>query len=389
MSEYQYYEFAALDQPLSARQQAELRARSSRATITSGSFINEYHWGDLKGDPLEWMHRYFDAHLYSANWGHCLLMLKLPTDALDQAMLDACLQPSAEHGQSDAFESSVTGRHCVLTWSFNDEAGESERFWRQDDGPDWLSRLLPLRQELLRGDVRPLYLGWLARLSAGELGDGDLEPPLPPGLATLTPAQQALADFLEIDPDWLQAAAAASPAEPGQEEPEYDLWLEQQPLPELRATARLLLEGRGLEAERGLRRRFLDWQRGRRPRTSSAPRRTLAQIATGYATVRERRLERARLAQAELEARRLAEHRARLAALAADPERVWQEMDVQLKRGSGSSYDQALNLARTLAEALRHAGREEDFKQGLAELQRHHGKRPAWITRLRQAELLG
>lgn len=53
MSEYQYYEFLALDQPLTAEQRAELRSISSRAEITATRFVNEYQWGDLKGDPLQ------------------------------------------------------------------------------------------------------------------------------------------------------------------------------------------------------------------------------------------------------------------------------------------------------------------------------------------------
>lgn len=50
MSEYQYYEFLALDRPLTAEQRAELRSISTRAEITATRFTNEYHWGDLKGD---------------------------------------------------------------------------------------------------------------------------------------------------------------------------------------------------------------------------------------------------------------------------------------------------------------------------------------------------
>ena len=64
MSEYQYYEFVVVDRLLTPQQQAELRNQSSRATISSSSFVNEYHWGDLRGDPLDWMQRYFDAHVY-------------------------------------------------------------------------------------------------------------------------------------------------------------------------------------------------------------------------------------------------------------------------------------------------------------------------------------
>jgi ABC-type transporter lipoprotein component MlaA len=41
MSEYQYYEFLAVDHPLDERQQAEVRALSSRARITATSFTNE------------------------------------------------------------------------------------------------------------------------------------------------------------------------------------------------------------------------------------------------------------------------------------------------------------------------------------------------------------
>ena len=48
MSEYQYYEFLALDRPLTSDEMQELRAFSTRARITPTSFINEYNWGDLR-----------------------------------------------------------------------------------------------------------------------------------------------------------------------------------------------------------------------------------------------------------------------------------------------------------------------------------------------------
>ena len=60
MSEYQYYEFQAVDRPLTNEQMAELRALTSRATITPTRLVNVYHWGDFKGDPLRLMERYFD-----------------------------------------------------------------------------------------------------------------------------------------------------------------------------------------------------------------------------------------------------------------------------------------------------------------------------------------
>ena len=42
MSEYQYYEFQAIDRPLGEADRAELQTLSSRARVTSTSFTNHY-----------------------------------------------------------------------------------------------------------------------------------------------------------------------------------------------------------------------------------------------------------------------------------------------------------------------------------------------------------
>lgn len=47
MSEYQYYEFRAVDRPLGRTEQGELRAISTRARITAAGFVNHYDWGDF------------------------------------------------------------------------------------------------------------------------------------------------------------------------------------------------------------------------------------------------------------------------------------------------------------------------------------------------------
>jgi hypothetical protein len=394
MSEYQYYEFAAVDKPLSPQQQAELRARSSRATITATSFTNEYHWGDLKGDPLDWMERYFDAHVYSANWGSCRLLLRLPRAALDKAVLaDFTIRPRAGSRSQfvDAFEATATSEHWILGWSFNDDSGEFERFWSGMDGPGWMSRLLPLRDELLRGDTRPLYLGWLARVCSGELANEDIEPPLPAGLRTLTPAQTALAEFLLIDPDWLAVAAEASAAlaDQASTDPAVDAWLAAQTPAEMRATLRLLLEGRSQEAERGLRGRFMAWQRAQQaPETASHARRTVAQIEAHRSVAEGLRIERERQAREALEAQRRAERADHLARLAARADDAWVAIDKTLQRGSGAAYDQALDAVKELAEALSLAGREADFRHALVRLMSTHGKRAAWVTRLTKAGFL-
>ena len=394
MSEYQYYEFAAVDKPLSAQQQAELRARSTRATITPGSFVNEYHWGDLKGDPLDWMRRYFDAHVYFANWGSARFMLRLPRAALDEATLADFLRPSIAAEESeylDAFAATATPEHWILDWSVNDDSGEYEHDWDETGGGGWMARLLPLRDELLRGDTRPLYLGWLARVGSEEIADEDLEPPLPAGLKTLTPAQMALAEFLRIPPDWLAAAAADSadlvPA--GDAAPAVDAWLALQTPAQMRETLRLLLQKRGQEAERGLQGRFLAWQRAQQTPGAAPPvRRTVAQIEEGCTAAERIRVERETRERQALAAKQRAEREKHLVQVAARANAIWEGIDKTLQRGTGSAYEQAQQAVLELSEALALAGREAEFRSSLARLMDAHGKRRAWVARLGKAGFL-
>ena len=78
MSEYQYYEFRALDSRLTPEQQRRLRSLSSRAEISATRFRSEYSFGDFRGDPGRLLEEYFDAYLYAANWGTRELAFRLP-----------------------------------------------------------------------------------------------------------------------------------------------------------------------------------------------------------------------------------------------------------------------------------------------------------------------
>jgi len=83
MSEFQYYEFVAIDRPLSAMERKRLRAITSRATITSTRLVNTYEWGNFKADPRDLVAKCFDAFLYYANWGTRRLILRVPSTRLD------------------------------------------------------------------------------------------------------------------------------------------------------------------------------------------------------------------------------------------------------------------------------------------------------------------
>ena len=393
MSEYQYYEFATLDASLSKAQQAELRACSTRARITAGGFINEYHWGDLKGDPFDWMQRYFEAHVYTSNWGRCCFMLRLPKDALASSDAGAATASEKRRGiyGAGAFSIHDCGDHWILDWNFDGEGDADERFYDADDGPGWMARLAPLREELLRGDARPLYLGWLARLCSCELEDGDREPSVPPGLRSLTPAQQALAEFLLLDPDLLAAAQAGSPAmaEGSQPDSRMDAWLEGLSVSQLRASAQCLLTGDAIQAARGLRNQYSAWLREQLPATgAAAARRTVVQIEAGRHTAEQARLQRERTAHLEREARQQAERELHLAGVAKRAGAIWKEVDGHLQAGTGAAYERAQQAVLELFAAFQANGREPEFRRALVTLLATHGQRRAWTERLRRVGLM-
>ncbi len=201
MSEYQYYEFLAIDRPLTEEQMQELRSVSSRAEITPTHFSNEYNYGDLKADPRQLLERYFDAHVYVANWGTRRLCLKFPVDLLEIDELEPyCASEQTSLGK--------TGTFTVLdVWS------ETEDYEGWVEGAGWMAALAPIREEILRGDFRGLYLVWLLAAQNEELDAEDTEPPVPPGLAKLPAALRGLAQFLRLETHLVEAAAEVSASE--------------------------------------------------------------------------------------------------------------------------------------------------------------------------------
>ena len=149
MSEYQYYEFLALDKALTSRQREELRQLSTRAEITATRFTNEYHWGSFRGDPQKMMASYFDAFLYLANWGTRHLMFRVPRAALDT-------NDAGQYCYTDAASLIETDDHLIISLYADREPDD---YWDETAGE--LGSMIAARSELLAGDHRLLYLAWL------------------------------------------------------------------------------------------------------------------------------------------------------------------------------------------------------------------------------------
>lgn len=212
MSEYQYYEFRALDRRLTLEQQQRLRSLSSRAEISATRLANEYSFGNFRGDPARLLEEYFDAYLYAANWGTRELAFRLPRALLDA---ETARQYCDEEHRAWVTE---TAEHVIVRFRWDDDEGDD---WVEGDG--LLDPLLEARSELAAGDLRLLYLGWLLKIQLSGLADEDadfedggegladeVEPPVPAGLRQLSDSLASAAKFLRIDDDLIAVAAKAS-----------------------------------------------------------------------------------------------------------------------------------------------------------------------------------
>ncbi len=96
----------------------------------------------------------------------------------------------------ELIELSTHGQHHILEFRFDEEGGGD---WVEGEGQ--LAGLIRLRNDILEGDYRCLYLAWLKATflqDPDELAEIE-EPPVPAGLHKLTPALQRFAEFFDID----------------------------------------------------------------------------------------------------------------------------------------------------------------------------------------------
>jgi hypothetical protein len=389
MSEYQYYEFLAIDRPLSAEEMRELRAISSRAEITQTSFCNVYNWGDLRGSSQKMMEKYFDAQVYITNWGTYQFMLRFPHGVIAEETLD-------QYAMENSLTRRTTRDHLIVSWLRDDEHGGK---WVNGDG--WMARLTPIREEIERGDYRALYIGWLAGAkylltseeeedSEEESGYGGMEPPVPHGLDSLTTAQQALAKLLDIDKDLLKAAFLASPALSEEDtHPRMEEWVAIVPEEEAREYLLAVLRGESRKAEREIRSRYHDFvrQQSTGQRVDGAKRRTMAEIRD---LVREARKEREMQEALERERKKIEHERKRrehLKEVAGRFPHWWKQAEAYAEEQKASSYDLARDILVDLRDAYALEGRQEEFATSLQNFASKYTRRPALMRRLKDADM--
>ena len=379
MSEYQYYEFQAIDRPLSDADRQALRGLSTRARITATSLTNEYHWGDFKGSPERLMERWFDLHLYLANWGTRRLMIRLPQRLVVRSRLDRFLRCVDIVGIRES------GENLIVDIHYDDD---EPSYTYDDDDTDCLAAMAPLRADVLAGDWRLFYLLWLTAVESGRLNDDDTEPL--PGIGPLTAALEAFADFFGINQDLLHAAAE-SPLRANGELSAAEVRAVVAAIPDTEKTALLcrLVAGDphvAVELRRKVREAAATTTAGR----TDTGDRTVAELRTRAAEIRKQ-ADAAAAARLEAERQRRAraaeaERRAGLVVVRRRGAAVWREVATEIEKRSAGGYDRALALLLDLRALAQEDGTLATFSDRVRCLRDRHSRKLRFIERLQQLD---
>ncbi len=380
MSEYQYCDFRALDRPLARNEMAALRSISTRAAITTTSFTNHYEWGDLKANPSKLLEKYFYAYVYVANWGTREFHIRLPQGSIDYKLLKAMVP-------GESLRVRKTGTFVIVEFRFESE-------WDgEDDGTRWMASLMPLRSDLLRGDHRCLYLGWLRSAQDGGLDEDKLEPPVPAGLEKLSGPLRALIEFLEIDEDLVKVAAQASkPLAAGPSRRELCAWI--RGLPE-KDKNELLITAAVNQNERwrvDLVRRFrgTDLQQNSDVLAASERRKVGDLLAAAHARAKERTrlLNEQRTAEAtKRRAEDLADRARYLDQLRRRQPEIWKRVAAHVQTRQPKDYDRAVSLLIDLHDLAVCRGQTPGFQAALEKVRQVHAAKGSFLRRLAKANL--
>ena len=372
MSEYQYYEFITLDRHLTEKEMEELRALSTRAEISLTRFTNVYHFGSFRGRPEEMMQRYFDAFVYVANWGTHQLMLRFPKGTLDPEELEP---------YCDARSLSLhKGEALVL-----DFINQPEDSWEDESGSEWMATLSRLRDELLSGDFRALYLGWLGGIHEHE--EEEQEPMLPPGLNNLSAPLSNLAKFLRIDRGLL-AVAAESSNDATSNNQELEQWVTLLPSTEKDRLLVSMIQGK----EPLLGPRLLQRFRASRPSPAQRnKRRTVGELMYASKQREEehaRREEQRKTAEKMArEAKQAAEREIHLEAISSKQEELWGRVESLVQMKFPKAYDEAVALLISLRDVAIKNSTYKEFQGRIASLKAQHATKRTFLSRLNDGKL--
>ncbi|MCC3444701.1 MAG: hypothetical protein JGK01_24025, partial [Microcoleus sp. PH2017_03_ELD_O_A] len=338
----------------------------------------------LPGNEKQLLIKYFDAMFYIANWGSLQLMFRFPKGLIDiELMRKYCVE--------DIVEVSEINNFVVLEISINEEEGFNG--WIEGEGN--LSSLIGLRQEILQGDYRLLYLAWLKGITyLDELDDEDedddeeneddendeegLEPPVPPNFGKLSSSLQAFIDIFEVDEHLLKAAISASVAKPSIPESSIKEAIKKLNRSEVDTFLLRLLKGESnlsIELSKKLS-GMIEVRQEENPN-----KRTIRQLLAS--AEKEEKKEEERRGQ-EAKAARIRD----LEALAKRETAAWEDIDALIQKGTSSSYDEVVLLLLKLQDLADYQNQTVKFFTRVQQLHNKYSSRSGLKRRLLKANLL-
>lgn len=372
MSTYQYYEFQALDRPLTEKEQDYIRTLSSRVQLNRTQAIFLYHYGDFRGQPEQVLEKGFDIMLYTANWGSRQLMFRLPKSLINPLDLEPYQVP-------DGIEISTTEQSVIIDINIQDEDLNG---WTEGEG--LLPRMLSLRDDLLQGDYRVLYLGWLkaAELCYDFEPETSIEPPIPANLHNLSKPLKAFVEFIELNQDLIDAAAQLSP----QAETKSDSIKElQKRIPQLSEQERNDFLARLLQGEVNLNlqlsQRLRSLSKKPTPQTvSDSPGRSLSELLTLSVDAKNLRKQKEKQLAKQEKIKKIQE-------LAPRESYLWEQVFHEIGTKHVKGYDRAIVHLLNLQDIAEYQGKLPEFQARVRKIQQDYSNLRGVMSRLRDSKL--
>lgn len=373
MSEYQFYDFYSIDRSLTKKEMETISTYSSRVDLSSRRARFMYNYGDFRYNEVEVLNDFFDIMLYVANWGSRRLMMKFPSSMVSfQELREYAIAAGSEFYQE--INVLKKGSNVLIDMNLTDEDSE----WIDAEG--MLDEMLPIRNQILHGDYRALYLGWL-RLAAEdyEISPDLPEPTLPANLKQLDYSLDSFANFWDIHPDLISAAAEISEVE---ETISDELLISQigQLSKEEKSEYLTELLGNEVTAKSKLRKRLRELYEGPKESKKKEPR-TLGDILAGVARASAKRVEKERLEaeQARLRQMKKVEREELI---------MWEEVRESADLKTAKGYERAAELLKELKEYHEYRMSQTVFNSKFGLIRSEYGKSVAFRRRVEEKGIL-
>lgn len=350
MSEYQYVVFQAVDSPLNDKQLQFAKRQSTRAEVSRWSLSVEYHYSSFRGNVDGLLQNGYDVYLEYTNYGSREIKLRLPSG-----------MPFAESvwskyvdGEQLSWKRDTKGSGGILSLLPFHEAGDLDHVWEPQR---YLEAAIKVRERLMHGDLRPLYLLWLCAAD-DDYNDPQesIEPPVPYGIADWSMYGGELLPFFGLDPLLLVAAGKdvhAAPTDASQDPSAR--WVNALDEQSAKDMLLRLLTGDMASVKANLLAQIRDSQTpGDWPTTDKQ--RTFDQLLQNAAALRaEEAAKQARKAQAQAkrEAAKAERERAdRMNEMLKSPDEWLRESERLVASGGTHNYKAAAELLRELGQAI-------------------------------------